>query len=210
MDTKKVIIYALIAAALVYGAWWFWGELNPPDYRVITEKPVFGNPSILFPSLTVTVIEFGDIECPACKAANPTIKQIKDKYKDKIQFKYLHFPLVNIHKSAMRSAEAIECANDQGRFFDYIDEAYKLSPDLSRKSLIGLAEKMGMNRGNFTACLDSGFKEGIVMMDLSEGQRRGVNAIPAIFINDKLAGEHSFAVLSNLIDEEISKAENQD
>ncbi|MEK6960012.1 MAG: thioredoxin domain-containing protein [Nanoarchaeota archaeon] len=200
MNLKKAIAYILLAAVVAYGSWWFWSELNPPDYRVMTEKPIFGNISSL-----VTVIEFGDLECPACKATNPTIQQIKDKYKDRIQFKYMHFPLVNIHKDALRSAEAIECANDQGRFFDYIDEAYKLSPDLSRKSLIGLAEKMGMNSGNFTACLDSGFKEGVVMMDLGEGQRRGVNAIPAIFINDNLAQEHSFAVLSNLIDEELGK-----
>lgn len=204
MESKKLIAYILIASALAYGAWWFWGELNPTDYRVMTEKPVFGNISS-----SVTVIEFGDLECPACKSTNPTIQQIKNKYKDRIQFKYMHFPLVNIHPDAMRSAESIECANDFGRLFDYIDEAYRISPDLSRRSLIGLAEKMGMPRGNFTACLDSGFKSGIVEMDLREGQRRGVNAIPAIFINDKLAREHSFAVLSNLIDEELGKAGNQ-
>lgn len=200
MTPQSIAAYAALAVAIISGAFLIFSELNTPEYRVVTEKPIFGNSSS-----PVTVVEFGDIECPACKAANLAVQQLKEKYKDQVQFKYMHLPLNTIHKSAQRAAEAIECANDHGKFFEYIDEAYIMSPDLSRSDLIGLAQRIGIDKGNFTACINSGFKAAFVEADLREGQRRGVAAIPAFFINDRLAQEHSFAVLSNMIDEELGK-----
>src|SRR5947207_11407478 len=69
------------------------------------------------PDAPVTNIEFSDFQCPYCRAAEPTIKEVLDKYKDKVRFSYRDFPLTRIHPHAQQAAEAARCASEQGKFW---------------------------------------------------------------------------------------------
>ena len=79
-----------------------------------TTRPALGQSSA-----SVVLEEFSDFQCPACKAAQPTVDEILATFGDRILFKYKHFPLVTIHTQAFRAALAAECANDQGKFWAY-------------------------------------------------------------------------------------------
>ena len=78
---------------------------------------------------SVTVIEFSDFQCPFCSRVNPTVKKVLSDYGDKITFVYKHFPLVSIHPRAQISAEAAECAKDQGKFWEFHDQLFDHQTD---------------------------------------------------------------------------------
>ncbi len=77
----------------------------------------------------VTVIEYSDFQCPFCARAFPTVQQILREYSGKVQFVYKHFPLVTIHPRAQKTAEASECAKDQGKFWEFHDKLFEAQND---------------------------------------------------------------------------------
>src|SRR5205085_997458 len=76
------------------------------------------------PNAPVTIVEFSDFQCPYCRAAEPTIKEVLDKYKDKVRFSYRDYPLKQIHPHAEQAAEAARCAGEQGKYWEYHDLLY--------------------------------------------------------------------------------------
>lgn len=188
----------VVLLILAIGGWIVWKTWSVPTYELITEKPVYGNASS-----PIVVLEFSDLQCPACKSANPSLSRIKKEFKGQIQFKYMHFPLSNLHQYAQKASEAAECANDAGKFFEYIDAAFAVSPDLRRSELILVAESLGIPQSNFTACLDSGWKSNFVAMDAREGERMGVQGTPTIFVNGKQAKDWEYLTLSTMIEDAL-------
>jgi protein-disulfide isomerase len=144
----------------------------------------------------VTLIEFSDFECPFCGALfNETLPQIKAEYIDtgKVKFYYRHFPLTSIHPNAEISALASECANDQGKFWDYHDLLFEnqnewipLSGDAVNEKLGEYAGRIGLNTGEFNECVTSQKFIENVNNDLNDGTSAGVDGTPGVFINGYL------------------------
>ena len=80
---------------------------------------------------SVTIIEFSDFQCPFCARAHPTVKKVFADYGDKVALVYKHFPLVSIHPRAQKTAEAAECAKDQGKFWEFHDQLFDNQTDWS-------------------------------------------------------------------------------
>ncbi len=176
--TVKRVVYLVVVLALLYFAYaLFWGVSYP---NILTPKPVFGNLDS-----HIKVIEFSDLQCPACKAAHPLVKEIKEEFAQNISFQYYHFPLRELHPYAQKAAEAVECANDQGKFWEFIDVGFGRSPRLTNDDLKQIALQIGLNVKNFTACLDSGAKQAIVEGDYRFGSVKQVQGTPTFFVNDK-------------------------
>lgn len=79
----------------------------------------------------ITIVEYSDFQCPFCSKAHPTIKQVLSEYGDKVLLAYKHYPLVTIHPRAQISAEAAECAKDQGKFWEFHDQLFEHQADWS-------------------------------------------------------------------------------
>ena len=127
-----------------------------------TVKPVDGEDHILGdPGASVKLVEFSDFECPFCKRAHLTLKQIMAEYGEtgKVAWVYRHFPLDSLHKKARKEAQASECANELGgndAFWAYADRLYETTPSNDRLDLSLLpkiAEEIGLDRDTFEACL---------------------------------------------------------
>ncbi|MEK7584057.1 MAG: DsbA family protein [Patescibacteria group bacterium] len=138
------------------------------------------------PQAQVLVEEFADFQCPACGSASPVMKQLAEQYGDRVQWKYYHFPLVQIHPFAFNAALASECANDQGKFWEYHDLLYSNQTNLGKGDLKGYAGELGLDTESFNACLDSRAKQGLVRNDMALGEQRGVNGTPSIYLNGQL------------------------
>jgi protein-disulfide isomerase len=152
----------------------------------------------------VTIIEFSDYQCPFCKKFYAeTLPQIKSNYIDtgKVKFVYKDFPL-SFHQMAQKSAEAAECAGEQGLYFEMHDKIFEGQSILSLDNLkIWASEIDGIDVEQFNNCLDNGDYEAEVKADMIEGQQVGVTGTPGFFINgQKIVGAQPYSVFEAAIE----------
>ncbi len=131
----------------------------------------------------VTLVEYGDFECPHCGAAHVTIKNIRRLMGQRLRFVFRHFPLTQIHPMAEPAAEAAEAAGAQGQFWEMHDLLFENQQMLDPESLLGFAEELGLDTEKFLRELDKGIYRERVREDFMGGVRSGVNGTPTFFIN---------------------------
>lgn len=155
----------------------------------------------------VTIVEFSDYQCPFCKRfRDQTLDQLKAEYIDtgKAKFIYRDFPLTSIHQYAQKAAEATECADDQGMFWEYHDIVFANPSALDVTSLKQHAATLGLDAGEFGECLDSGKHAGEVSKDLSDGQRAGARGTPFFLVgNTVLSGAQPIEAFRSAIDAQL-------
>jgi len=157
------------------------------------------------PQSPVTVVEFGDFECPACGREEPIAREIRARYSNQIRFVFRQFPLTHIHPFSERMAEASECAADQGKFWEMVDKIYSRQSDLSDEGLKRDAAEVGLDQARFTPCLMSGSMAARVGQDLADGKALGVSGTPTFFVGEKrLEDVPSLTELTQLIDQDLA------
>jgi protein-disulfide isomerase len=153
----------------------------------------------------VTLVEFGDFQCPYCGDEEPVMRQLRTAYDGRVRFVFKQFPL-SFHEYAQLASEAALAANAQGQFWPYHDSLYDHQPDLARADLETYAEGLGLDMTKFGAALDAHTFADAVAADFAEGEALGVPGTPAFFINGRLgAGAMSYQSLAGVIDEELAK-----
>ena len=133
----------------------------------------------------VTIIEFSDYQCPACRGYNQEIfPKIEEEYINtgKAKYYFRDFPL-SYHQYAQKAAEASRCANDQGKFWEYHSKVFESQETLSEDNLKKWATDLGMDKAKFNDCLDTGKFEEAVKKDFTDGQTAGVQGTPSFFVN---------------------------
>lgn len=131
----------------------------------------------------VTLVEYGDYECPHCGRAYPIVKKVQEKMGDKLRFVFRNFPLTQAHAHALHAAEAAEIAATQGQFWEMHDMLYENQSALDDESLIAYAAKIGLDVEKFTKDLQNDTFEEKVREDFMGGVESGVNGTPTFFIN---------------------------
>ena len=162
----------------------------------------------------VTVVEFSDFQCPYCaRFVQQTLPQILSTYGDKIRFVFMNFPLSQIHENAQKAAEASECANEQGAFWQYHDILFANQSALAVDNLKAYAAQLGLDATKFNECLDSGRMAPLVQADMDAATKAAQEAgldrfgTPAFFINGKsLSGAQPFDVFKQAIDAALAEA----
>lgn len=159
---------------------------------VISEKDhIRGNPEAL-----VTIIEFSDFQCPFCARFHPTVQQILENYPDQVRWIYKHFPLDSIHAEARPSAEASECAAEQGKFWEFADGLFENQSRLGNDLYKELASQIGLDMSQFEDCVSSRKYKDHVEADLQEGIKEGVTGTPGSFVNDeRISGAVPYSTL---------------
>lgn len=159
-------------------------------------------------SAPVTIIEFSDFECPFCaRFIEQTLPQIEEKYikTGKVKLVFRDFPLP-FHRNAQKAHQAAECADEQGRFWEYHDLLFENYQSLDEKSLKNYAENIGLNMTQFNECLNSEEMASEVQKDLNDGSQYGVRGTPTFFINGiELVGAQPYSVFEQIIEQELNK-----
>ncbi|MFH1403959.1 MAG: thioredoxin domain-containing protein [Candidatus Altiarchaeota archaeon] len=155
----------------------------------------------------VRITEYSDFKCPYCGRAAENVGVLKEKYGDKIEVLYKHFPL-SFHQGADTAAEASECARDQGRFWEYHDRLFEDSGrgvDIGRATTLKtIAGELDLDTDAFNECLDSGAKKSLVKQQINEASRLGVTGTPTFFIEgEKIVGAQPVETFSRIIDSKI-------
>ncbi len=135
------------------------------------------------PSAPVTLVEYGDYECPYCGQAHPVVKEIAREMGGELCFVFRHFPLTRVHPHAERAAEAAEAAGAQGRFWQMHDLLFENQDALEDADLLSYARMLGLDLARFALELDNGVYTARVRADFLSGVRSGVNGTPTFFIN---------------------------
>lgn len=176
----------------------------------VDDDPVLGNKDA-----KLTIIEFSDFQCPFCRVFwKDTYKQIKKEYIDtgKVKLVYRDYPL-DFHPMAGPSAQAAECADDQGKFWEMHDKIFMEQDKLGQgtvtyaaSDLKKWASQIGLNASQFNQCLDSGKYKSEVEKDLADGSASGISGTPSFVINGRLmVGAQPFSAFKAVIDEELKK-----
>ncbi|HLY61553.1 MAG TPA: thioredoxin domain-containing protein [Terriglobia bacterium] len=171
-------------------------SLIRPDSHVI------GNPDA-----SLTVVEFGDFECPVCGAEEPVVEEVLKKYGSRIRFVFRQFPLTGVHPDAMQAAEASECAAEQGKFWQAEQKLYQSQTDLTEPALNLYAVELGLDKARFGQCLSSHATQSIINGDMADGHTLGVDRTPTFFIGQqKFARPIDLKDFSNILDQELARA----
>jgi protein-disulfide isomerase len=133
----------------------------------------------------VTLVEYGDFQCPYCGAAYGELKQVRASLGDALRFVFRHMPLVAIHPMAELAAEAAEAAGAQGRFWPMHDALYENQRQLSPALVTALATRLGLDMARFTADLRSRRHAEKIRQDIAGAERSGVQGTPAFFIDGR-------------------------
>ena len=149
--------------------------LSPP----VTEHDHTAGPE----DAPVTLVEYGDYECPYCGMAYPIVKSIQARLGDKLRFVFRNFPLREAHPHAEHAAEVAESAGAQGKFWEMHDMIFENQNALEDEDLLAYAEAIGIDPQIVAEDLANGTYVKRVRDDFRSGVRSGVNGTPTFFIN---------------------------
>lgn len=157
----------------------------------------------------VTLVEFGDFECPACGASYPVVKQLKSDYSNDLNIVFRNFPLTQ-HKNALIGAKAAEAAGVQGKFWEMHDKLFENQTDWStsqnpKEKLIQYAKDLGLNIDQFQKSLDDPSIAQKIERDRNDGNTLGVASTPTFFINNQKISLRNFSDLKTYIEDELKK-----
>lgn len=201
---KKIIIYALIAIAVIGGVMLL--KKDEPKVQANPTNHVIGKGST-----GVTLVEFADFQCPGCGSFYPILKQVKELYSEEITFQFVHFPLSQIHPNAQAAHRAAEAASNQGKFWEMHNLLYENQNAWSASTNVlpifeSYASQLSLDLAKFKTDYASAETNSIIQADISKGQGKKVTGTPTFFLNDKLIEDNNTIASVKLLSEAIDKA----
>ncbi len=224
--TKKQLSKPLVVGMfvlLVLGIVIVWKVISDKETSSIlererTDRPIIGNegaknlvsadddPFKGETNATVTIVEFGNYQCVFCtKFNNEILPKIEEKYikTGKVRFVYRDFPSLKF-KLSFNASEAGECADDQGKFWEYHDLLLENVTNISSQRFDEIARKVGLNITEFNNCMDSERNDQEIQKDIEDALSYAVDATPTFFVNGKpIAGAQPFYIFEKVIEEEL-------
>jgi len=217
---KRFFVILLAIVTIMGSVFWFYHKkavgpgVNPQTNQASEHTHGAGNKG-------VTLIEYGDFQCPACKAYFPVVKELRTKYGEDITFQYRHFPLSQIHPKAVAGHRAAEAAGLQGKFFEMHDLLYErqsnwTTAEDATQVLESYAKEIGLNIDKFRQDFASEQVINAINADVNAGRAIGANSTPTFVINGKKVDQNpkDQASFEKLIDDAIktrasSQGQNQ-
>jgi protein-disulfide isomerase len=151
----------------------------------------------------VTIVEYSDFQCPYCRQAESSLRQVLKKYGDRVRLVYMDFPL-SFHQHAMDAAIAARCADEQGQFWAYHDALFENPSELSTPALKTVAAQLGLDRASFDACLDEHKYESAVVADRTQGELAGAHGTPYFIVDGhSMSGAQPPSAFESVIDRDL-------
>jgi len=202
---RLIVSVALVLAASAGSYLYARGTRKPasfdaPGYRVLGPA-----------NAKITIVEFSDFECPACRIAEPPLRSIFKLYDGKVRLVFKHFPLERMHRHARAGAIAAECAGRQGKFWEFHHELYdhqeEWASDKEAEFLSAYAKRVKLDVNAWQACRQDPAVNEAVNSDVKDALNAWVGSTPTFFINGKrFAGALQLSERGTLwIDKELKK-----
>lgn len=230
--SRQTLVLALVAvfffaAGLIAGGVLFGGEsVNPQELAALVRSAVSeevakvagdggksqlinnisDDPSFGEDDAVITIVEFSDFYCGFCgRFATQTLPQLQANYGDKIKFVYRDMPIIG-GQASVEAAVAANCANDQGKFWEFHNLLFANQAARDATTFIAFAGELGMDTTAFETCINDAAKIDEIRLDLIDGQELGITGTPAFYINGRfLSGAQPYETFQLLIDTELAK-----
>jgi protein-disulfide isomerase len=176
---------------------------------IMLAVPVNENDHVMGPtSAPVTVVNYGDYQCPGCQKTHRSTEKMARELLDKVRLVHRHFPLVKSHPRALRAAEAAEAAAAQGKFWEMHRRLY-LRPDrLKDRDLRGHANEIGLDLERFDREMASGIHAEQILKDFHFSLNHGITGTPTTFINGiryAMSGVGLVATVKAIVEKQIAR-----
>jgi protein-disulfide isomerase len=213
---KEALVLGLVSILFIGGmGYLIWHSSGIKPAEMVSDLSLLSNATSHMtgsPEAKVTVVEFGDYQCPACAQTHPAIKQVVDAYAANPDFNFVfrHFPLSQ-HANAVEAAAAAEASGAQGKYWEMHDMLYEHQNEWASLGdptvvFVGYATTLGLDVARFTKEISDKKYADVIAADLSDGNRAGVNATPTIYINGtKVSGPIMVKSLSDAIDAALAQ-----
>lgn len=170
------------------------------EVRIEKDDPVFGAEKA-----PLTIVEFSDYQCPACRRNHELVRELRQAYQDRVKWVFKDFPMPG-HQRARGAALAARCAAEQGKFWQYQDLLFASQEELSPERLTQLALELGLQMEPFSRCLEAGKFQAHIDKDIEQGRKFGFNTTPTFVINRRVvSGVPPANRFRQIIDEELEK-----
>jgi len=154
-----------------------------------------------------TLVEYGDYQCPHCRAAHPVVEKLRRHYGERLRFVFRNFPLNQSHPEAQRAAETAEFAGSKGKFWEMHDALFRHQERLGELFYVEQSESLGLSGEELLAALENGTFTRRVQDDFSGGVRSGVNGTPTFFVNgERHNGPYEYDSVAAKIDAAVAAA----
>lgn len=211
-DTKQIAIWGVVILAIVglFVGLAYLGSGKPPITTLATpvneQTDRIKGPN----NAKVTLVEYSDFECPACAQYEPLVREVINAYPNDLRFVYRHFPLIQIHPSALPAAKAAEAAGKQGKFWEMHDLLFDrqsawVKVASSEEMFTTYAEELGLNKEQFATDMKSDEVQNKIGEDLNSGNASGVSGTPTFYLNGNKVSPGSLDEFKALIDAELQK-----
>lgn len=193
------VIIGVIVVVLFGSAIWFSSQAEQRNNEgVVVKEHILGNPDA-----ETVLVEYSDLQCPACASFHPVVKQLMEDFEEDIRFEYRHFPLP-IHPYAQQAAVAAEAAGQQDKFFEYHDLLFENQSDWSAAAapvvfFVEYAEALDLDIELFRRHLNSSVLRDKVRAELAEGRERGVNSTPSFYLDDVYLNPDEFRTFEGFV-----------
>jgi predicted DsbA family dithiol-disulfide isomerase len=155
----------------------------------------------------VTLVKYGDYECPYCGEAHPVLKELQERVGEQVRFVFRHFPLDSVHPRARRAAQAAEAAASQGRFWEMHDLLYERQDELGEEDLMRYAAELELDLERFEEDLANDNHAWRIEEDRLGGDHAGVRGTPALFVNgDRYTGPMDLDGLLAAVEEAATRS----
>ena len=221
---QRPLIYGLLLPVVfvlgIVAGYLLWGRTPPatatadspatlatPTVQVMRyDVSVDDDPFIGPENAPVTIIEFSDYQCRACKKwHDEVLDRMMANYPGQIRFVYRDFPLTSIHPGAAPAAEAADCAGEQGSYWPFYQALFSMKYDLTTEAYQQYAAELGLDTQAFAECLTDRRYESEVMGDYNYAVNLGVSSTPTFFINGiPIVGAQPYDVFKQIIDQELA------
>lgn len=205
-DLLSVFIPLLLALAIGvtvgYAIWGRSSTTRSAGAMTLAEFSASDDPARGPQTAPITIVEFSDFQCPYCRSWEQQVwPQLQAAYGSQIRLVYRDFPLTSIHPEAKPAAEAAECANEQGKYWQFHDLLFTGADNLGRDTYLDHAATLGLDIARFTECIDTNRYAAEVEADIQDGLALGVQGTPTFIIgNQRLGGAYPFESFQEIID----------
>jgi protein-disulfide isomerase len=136
----------------------------------------------------LTLVEFGDYQCPSCGAYHPFVKEILNRYPKQLRLEFHHFPLISIHPNSFAASKAVEAAGEQGHYWEMHDAVFEYQTQWADKPdpkpiFAAIANRIGINGTILVQTMESDAIRQRILQDVERGDKAKIQAVPTFFIN---------------------------